>query len=205
MFRDGCLIFFKIFITVLLQCKIHFLHLYFDICPLSCVLLSIRKSCLVWYLIDYIFLLNFKLYMVFMFWLCEWYCNRFSPGNSYRDILHCEKKPFYHKGLEEDSNIMDAYLIHSVRTCCPLLLCDFFCAFMLDFWVTCFFGWLNKISCSSITFSELEILWERMMQKSASIRRVQRVIYFQVMVLLIKGLLVPRYISQRLIYEHIIF
>ncbi|XWS70966.1 hypothetical protein CRYUN_Cryun03dG0096200 [Craigia yunnanensis] len=39
----------------------------------------------------------------------------FSLCNSYRDILHCEKKPFYHKGLEEDSNIMDAYLIHSLN------------------------------------------------------------------------------------------
>ncbi|MBA0622071.1 hypothetical protein Godav_007640 [Gossypium davidsonii] len=33
----------------------------------------------------------------------------------YRDILHGEKKPFYHKGLEEDSNIMDAYLMHSLN------------------------------------------------------------------------------------------
>ncbi|XP_022728922.1 U3 small nucleolar RNA-associated protein 25 isoform X2 [Durio zibethinus] len=39
----------------------------------------------------------------------------FSLCNSYRDILHCEKKPFYHKGLEEDSNIMDAYLMHSLN------------------------------------------------------------------------------------------
>ncbi|XVE98813.1 hypothetical protein REPUB_Repub03eG0141100 [Reevesia pubescens] len=39
----------------------------------------------------------------------------FSLCNSYRDILHCEKKPFYHKGLEEDSNVMDAYLMHSLN------------------------------------------------------------------------------------------
>ncbi|KAB2027004.1 hypothetical protein ERO13_D05G003900v2 [Gossypium hirsutum] len=39
----------------------------------------------------------------------------FSLCNSYRDILHGEKKPFYHKGLEEDSNIMDAYLMHSLN------------------------------------------------------------------------------------------
>ncbi|KAG8495767.1 hypothetical protein CXB51_013446 [Gossypium anomalum] len=39
----------------------------------------------------------------------------FSLCNSYRDILHGEKKPFYHKGLEEDSKIMDAYLMHSLN------------------------------------------------------------------------------------------
>ncbi|KAK6248039.1 hypothetical protein QUC31_019604 [Theobroma cacao] len=39
----------------------------------------------------------------------------FSLCDSYRDILHCEKKPFYHKGLEEDSNIMDAYIMHSLN------------------------------------------------------------------------------------------
>jgi hypothetical protein len=38
-------------------------------------------------------------------------------GNSYRDILHCDKKPFYLKGLEEDSSIMDAYIMHSVCAC----------------------------------------------------------------------------------------
>ena len=38
----------------------------------------------------------------------------FFLGNSYRDILHCNKKPFYLKGLEEDSSIMDAYIVHSV-------------------------------------------------------------------------------------------
>ncbi|KAF2309658.1 hypothetical protein GH714_004486 [Hevea brasiliensis] len=40
----------------------------------------------------------------------------FSLCNSYRDILHCNKKPFYLKGLEEDSSIMDAYIMHSVCT-----------------------------------------------------------------------------------------
>ncbi|KAG5594379.1 hypothetical protein H5410_035611 [Solanum commersonii] len=39
----------------------------------------------------------------------------FSEGNSYRDILHHNKKPFYLKGLEEDSSTMDAYVMHSVR------------------------------------------------------------------------------------------
>ncbi|GKV00418.1 hypothetical protein SLEP1_g13106 [Rubroshorea leprosula] len=39
----------------------------------------------------------------------------FSLCNSYRDILHGNKKPFYHKGLEEDSQIMDAYLMHSLN------------------------------------------------------------------------------------------
>ncbi|KAK2636941.1 hypothetical protein Ddye_031733 [Dipteronia dyeriana] len=39
----------------------------------------------------------------------------FSLFNSYRDILHCNKKPFYLKGLEEDSNIMNAYLMHSLN------------------------------------------------------------------------------------------
>ncbi|GFQ03003.1 U3 small nucleolar RNA-associated protein 25 [Phtheirospermum japonicum] len=36
-------------------------------------------------------------------------------GNSYYDIMHYNKKPFYLKGLEEDSNIMDAYLMHSLN------------------------------------------------------------------------------------------
>lgn len=40
-----------------------------------------------------------------------------SLGNSYRDILHPNKKPFYLKGLEEESAVMDAYLMHSVRIC----------------------------------------------------------------------------------------
>ncbi|XP_076894454.1 protein NUCLEOLAR FACTOR 1-like [Bidens hawaiensis] len=39
----------------------------------------------------------------------------FSLCNSYRDILHHNKKPFYNKGREEDSNIMDAYLLHSLN------------------------------------------------------------------------------------------
>ncbi|KAL5549347.1 hypothetical protein UlMin_004578, partial [Ulmus minor] len=39
----------------------------------------------------------------------------FSLCNSYRDILHCNKKPFYLRGLEEDSNIMDAYVMHSLN------------------------------------------------------------------------------------------
>ncbi|XP_018634024.1 protein NUCLEOLAR FACTOR 1 isoform X1 [Nicotiana tomentosiformis] len=39
----------------------------------------------------------------------------FSLCNSYRDILHHNKKPFYLKGLEEDSNTMDAYVMHSLN------------------------------------------------------------------------------------------
>ncbi|KAL4564389.1 hypothetical protein LXL04_028453 [Taraxacum kok-saghyz] len=39
----------------------------------------------------------------------------FSLCNSYRDILHHNKKPFYNKGREEDSSIMDAYLMHSLN------------------------------------------------------------------------------------------
>ncbi|KAH7842911.1 hypothetical protein Vadar_010508 [Vaccinium darrowii] len=41
--------------------------------------------------------------------------NFFSLVNSYRDILHHSKKPFYLKGGEEDSNVMDAYLMHSLN------------------------------------------------------------------------------------------
>ncbi|OWM86976.1 hypothetical protein CDL15_Pgr016012 [Punica granatum] len=39
----------------------------------------------------------------------------FSLCESYRDILHCNKKPFYHKGHREDSSIMDAYIMHSLN------------------------------------------------------------------------------------------
>ncbi|XP_035546121.1 U3 small nucleolar RNA-associated protein 25 isoform X1 [Juglans regia] len=39
----------------------------------------------------------------------------FSLCNGYRDILHCNKKPFYLKGLEEDSSIMEAYIMHSLN------------------------------------------------------------------------------------------
>lgn len=46
----------------------------------------------------------------------------FVLGNSYRDILHCNKKPFYLKGQEEDSSIMDAYIVHVVCGPLPLLV-----------------------------------------------------------------------------------
>ncbi|XP_060196243.1 protein NUCLEOLAR FACTOR 1-like, partial [Lycium barbarum] len=36
-------------------------------------------------------------------------------GNSYRDILHHNKKPFYLKGQEEDSSTLDAYIMHSLN------------------------------------------------------------------------------------------
>ncbi|CAN6902540.1 unnamed protein product [Brassica oleracea] len=39
----------------------------------------------------------------------------FSICNSYLDILHCNKRPFYNKGREEDSSAMDAYLMHSLN------------------------------------------------------------------------------------------
>ncbi|WMV36899.1 hypothetical protein MTR67_030284 [Solanum verrucosum] len=39
----------------------------------------------------------------------------FSICNSYRDILHHNKKPFYLKGLEEDSSTMDAYVMHALN------------------------------------------------------------------------------------------
>uniref|UniRef100_A0A5B7BL58 Putative U3 small nucleolar RNA-associated protein 25 n=1 Tax=Davidia involucrata TaxID=16924 RepID=A0A5B7BL58_DAVIN len=39
----------------------------------------------------------------------------FSLCNSYWDILHQNKKPFYLKGLAEDSSIMDAYIMHSLN------------------------------------------------------------------------------------------
>ncbi|KAK4432707.1 Digestive organ expansion factor [Sesamum alatum] len=39
----------------------------------------------------------------------------FSICNSYYDIMHHNKKPFYLKGTEEDSSIMDAYLMHSLN------------------------------------------------------------------------------------------
>ncbi|XP_010539417.1 PREDICTED: U3 small nucleolar RNA-associated protein 25 [Tarenaya hassleriana] len=39
----------------------------------------------------------------------------FSLYNSYRDIFHSNKKPFYNRGLEEDSCSMDAYLMHSLN------------------------------------------------------------------------------------------
>ncbi|EOA37780.1 hypothetical protein CARUB_v10012647mg [Capsella rubella] len=41
--------------------------------------------------------------------------NFFSICNSYMDILHSNKKPFYNKGSEEDSSAMDAYLMHSLN------------------------------------------------------------------------------------------
>ncbi|KAL1224086.1 Protein NUCLEOLAR FACTOR 1 [Cardamine amara subsp. amara] len=39
----------------------------------------------------------------------------FSICNSYLDILHSNKKPFYNRGSEEDSSAMDAYLMHSLN------------------------------------------------------------------------------------------
>ncbi|XP_042498981.1 U3 small nucleolar RNA-associated protein 25 [Macadamia integrifolia] len=39
----------------------------------------------------------------------------FSVCNTYRDIMHCNKKPFYLRGMEEDSSIMDAYIMHALN------------------------------------------------------------------------------------------
>ncbi|XP_043713689.1 U3 small nucleolar RNA-associated protein 25 [Telopea speciosissima] len=39
----------------------------------------------------------------------------FSVCNTYRDIMHCDKKPFYLRGMEEDSSIMDAYIMHALN------------------------------------------------------------------------------------------
>ncbi|KAM0834732.1 hypothetical protein ACQ4PT_063405 [Festuca glaucescens] len=38
----------------------------------------------------------------------------FSLCNSYRDIMHCNKKPFYLKGSKVDSSTMDAYIMHAL-------------------------------------------------------------------------------------------
>ncbi|GAB2242883.1 hypothetical protein Droror1_Dr00019658 [Drosera rotundifolia] len=35
--------------------------------------------------------------------------------NSYRDILHHNKKAFYNKGMAEDSSFMDAYIMHTLN------------------------------------------------------------------------------------------
>ncbi|KAI4387616.1 hypothetical protein MLD38_000036 [Melastoma candidum] len=39
----------------------------------------------------------------------------FSRFNSYRDVLNCDKKPFYLKGQREDSSTMNAYIMHSLN------------------------------------------------------------------------------------------
>ncbi|ESQ50816.1 hypothetical protein EUTSA_v10023137mg [Eutrema salsugineum] len=39
----------------------------------------------------------------------------FSICNSYQDILHSNKRPFYNGGLNEDSSAMDAYIMHSLN------------------------------------------------------------------------------------------
>ncbi|XP_066359435.1 protein NUCLEOLAR FACTOR 1-like isoform X1 [Miscanthus floridulus] len=39
----------------------------------------------------------------------------FSLCNSYRDIMHCNKKPFYLKSNGPDSSTMDAYLMHALN------------------------------------------------------------------------------------------
>ncbi|KAF3774483.1 U3 small nucleolar RNA-associated protein 25 [Nymphaea thermarum] len=42
------------------------------------------------------------------------FADPWNLGSGYRDILHPDKKPFYLKG-KEDSDIMDAYLMHSLN------------------------------------------------------------------------------------------
>lgn len=39
----------------------------------------------------------------------------YSLCNSYRDIMHCNKKPFYLKNNGPDSSTMDAYLMHALN------------------------------------------------------------------------------------------
>ncbi|KAH9603927.1 hypothetical protein KSS87_018011 [Heliosperma pusillum] len=39
----------------------------------------------------------------------------FNLCNSYRDILHHQKKGFYQKGSDEDSSIMDSYVMHMLN------------------------------------------------------------------------------------------
>lgn len=39
----------------------------------------------------------------------------FSLCNTYRDIMYCDKKPFYLKGKEDDSSVMDAYIMHALN------------------------------------------------------------------------------------------
>ncbi|XP_020593314.1 U3 small nucleolar RNA-associated protein 25 isoform X2 [Phalaenopsis equestris] len=39
----------------------------------------------------------------------------FSLCSTYRDILHCDKRPFYLKSKEDDSSIMDAYIMHALN------------------------------------------------------------------------------------------
>ncbi|AQK39226.1 U3 small nucleolar RNA-associated protein 25 [Zea mays] len=39
----------------------------------------------------------------------------YSLCNSYRDIMHCNKKPFYLKSNGPDSSTMDAYLMHALN------------------------------------------------------------------------------------------
>ncbi|KAL9244248.1 hypothetical protein vseg_018045 [Gypsophila vaccaria] len=41
--------------------------------------------------------------------------NFFNLCSSYRDILHHQKKGFYQKGSNEDSSIMDSYIMHSLN------------------------------------------------------------------------------------------
>ena len=74
--------------------------------------------------------IDYWLYFLFIYWfmyLIAYTVFIFFLGNSYRDILHCNKKPFYLKGREEDSSIMDAYIIHSVRAITWTFLIDFWC------------------------------------------------------------------------------
>ncbi|KAK8916615.1 hypothetical protein KSP39_PZI023346 [Platanthera zijinensis] len=39
----------------------------------------------------------------------------FSLCNTYRDIMYCDKKPFYLKGKGDDSSVMDAYIMHALN------------------------------------------------------------------------------------------
>lgn len=62
------------------------------------------------------YILTFIMYLVHVYFMTQSLIIVFSfVGNSYLDILHSNKRPFYNKGREEDSSAMDAYLMHSVR------------------------------------------------------------------------------------------
>lgn len=108
-----------------------------------------------------------------------WFHVDLVAGSSYRDILHCNKRPFYHKGLE-DMGIMDAYIMHTVKH------------FSLSFYATftvCFHQWWNGQLCimhSSIISLEPETLWKKMMPNWPSLGRVLMVINSEIKVLLVQ-------------------
>lgn len=118
-------------------------------------------------------------------------------GNSYLDILHSNKRPFYNKGREEDSSAMDAYLMHSVRAYSySFFLRSFYWGFLLLFnprHISPSFIEVILSLCSWITFLKREILWRRMRVKLQSIERRLNKKFFLMMDFLTKDLLVQRW------------